>query len=322
MGVHEDPSGETLIYYKITGFPVAETGKVGQTSVNVESLNLKRLLLQQLRSYQASGLSTLPIGSGDLRFDLGEPTSGGETDSVIAPTRPDLPSVAQTPQSQTPQGSVSAKPVDVRPDAKVPGSELALPYPQSLPLAQRQQQLNVLQNMVAECTRCDELASSRSQTVFGVGNPAAKLVFVGEGPGADEDRQGEPFVGAAGQLLNKILGACHLSREQVYILNVVKCRPPRNRNPSDSERSCCWGYAREQLEILQPEFICCLGSVAARSLLSTNQPLGRLRQQFHSYRGSRVIVTYHPAYLLRTPSAKRHVWDDMKLLMKTMGVDL
>ena len=322
MRVHEDPSGETLIYYKITGFPVAETGKVGQTSVNVESLNLKRLLLQQLRSYQASGLSTLPIGSGDLRFDLGEPTSGGETDSVIAPTRPDLPSVAQTPQSQTPQGSVSAKPVDVRPDAKVPGSELALPYPQSLPLAQRQQQLNVLQNMVAECTRCDELASSRSQTVFGVGNPAAKLVFVGEGPGADEDRQGEPFVGAAGQLLNKILGACQLSREQVYILNVVKCRPPRNRNPSDSERSCCWGYAREQLEILQPEFICCLGSVAARSLLSTNQPLGRLRQQFHSYRGSRVIVTYHPAYLLRTPSAKRHVWDDMKLLMRTMGVDL
>ena len=337
MRVHEDPSGETLIYYKITGFPVAETGKVGQTSVNVESLNLKRLLLQQLRSYQASGLSTLPIGSGDLRFDLGEPTSGGETDSVIAPTRPDLPSVAQTPQgqtpqgqtpqsqtpqSQTPQGSVSAKPVDVRPDAKVPGSELALPYPQSLPLAQRQQQLNVLQNMVAECTRCDELASSRSQTVFGVGNPAAKLVFVGEGPEADEDRQGEPFVGAAGQLLNKILGACQLSREQVYILNVVKCRPPRNRNPSDSERSCCWGYAREQLEILQPEFICCLGSVAARSLLSTNQPLGRLRQQFHSYRGSRVIVTYHPAYLLRTPSAKRHVWDDMKLLMKTMGVDL
>ena len=322
MRVHEDPSGETLIYYKITGFPVAETGKVGQTSVNVESLNLKRLLLQQLRSYQASGLSTLPIGSGDLRFDLGEPTSGGETDSVIAPTRPDLPSVAQTPQGQTPQGSVSAKPVDVRPDAKVPGSELALPYPQSLPLAQRQQQLNVLQNMVAECTRCDELASSRSQTVFGVGNPAAKLVFVGEGPGADEDRQGEPFVGAAGQLLNKILGACQLSREQVYILNVVKCRPPRNRNPSDSERSCCWGYAREQLEILQPEFICCLGSVAARSLLSTNQPLGRLRQQFHSYRGSRVIVTYHPAYLLRTPSAKRHVWDDMKLLMKAMGVDL
>ena len=322
MRVHEDPSGETLIYYKITGFPVAETGKVGQTSVNVESLNLKRLLLQQLRSYQASGLSTLPIGSGDLRFDLGEPTSGGETDSVIAPTRPDLPSVAQTPQGQTPQGSVSAKPVDVRPDAKVPGSELALPYPQSLPLAQRQQQLNVLQNMVAECTRCDELASSRSQTVFGVGNPAAKLVVVGEGPGADEDRQGEPFVGAAGQLLNKILGACQLSREQVYILNVVKCRPPRNRNPSDSERSCCWGYAREQLEILQPEFICCLGSVAARSLLSTNQPLGRLRQQFHSYRGSRVIVTYHPAYLLRTPSAKRHVWDDMKLLMKTMGVDL
>ena len=322
--------------------------------MNVESLNLKRLLLQQLRSYQASGLNSLPIGAGELRFDLGEPSTGGETGAgtggqsagaahsiSAAPSQkglsqaqpqadprsnalaqPDLPSVAQTPQGQSPEGSDSPKPAEGRPDAKVPGSELALPYPQSLPLAQRQQQLTVLQNMVADCTRCDELASSRSQTVFGVGTPTARLVFVGEGPGVDEDRQGEPFVGAAGQLLNKILGACQLSREQVYILNVVKCRPPRNRNPSDAERSCCWGYAREQLEILQPEFICCLGSVAARSLLSTNQPLGRLRQQFHSYRGSRVIVTYHPAYLLRTPTAKRHVWDDMKLLMKAMGVDL
>ena len=179
-----------------------------------------------------------------------------------------------------------------------------------------------MQDLVAGCTRCEELANSRKQTVFGVGDPTARLVFVGEGPGADEDRQGEPFVGAAGQLLNKILDACQLSREQVYILNVVKCRPPRNRTPSDVERSCCWGYAREQLEILQPEFICCLGSVAAKSLLNTKQPLGRLRQQFHAYRGSRVIVTYHPAYLLRTPSAKRHVWDDMKLLMKALGVDL
>jgi len=326
--------------YKITGFPVPETGKVGQTSVNVESLNLKRLLLQQLRSYQASGLSSLPAGAGEPQFDLSElisgeeiaPTgaetgtvSGGQIQEVaqpaVQPPAPPVPAAAQASPSDTHTPTVPAN-GNQSPEASVPGSELALPYPQSLPLAQRQQQLNVLQNLVSECTRCDELANSRTQTVFGVGDPTARLVFVGEAPGADEDRQGEPFVGAAGQLLDKILGACQLSREQVYILNVVKCRPPRNRNPSDAERSCCWAYAREQLEILQPEFICCLGSVAARSLLNTKTPLGRMRQQFHAYRGSRVIVTYHPAYLLRTPTAKRHVWDDMKLLMKAMGADL
>ena len=323
--------------------------------MNVESLNLKRLLLQQLRSYEASGLSSLPVGSGDLPFDLSDllsdgddaadgtgSTEGGQqgmpagTQSaqqghaaeVVAgnaqPSQASEPTPTTSPQppAPAPVNSGDAGSANVSSDSAVPGSELALPYPQSLPLAQRRQQLTVLQNLVSECTRCDELASSRTQTVFGVGDPTARLVFIGEGPGADEDRQGEPFVGAAGQLLDKVLGACQLSREQVYILNVVKCRPPRNRNPSDTERSCCWEYAREQLEILQPEFICCLGSVAARSLLNTKQPLGRLRQQFHSYRGSRVIVTYHPAYLLRTPSAKRHVWDDMKLLLKAMGVDL
>lgn len=343
-----DSSSETLCLYKITGFPVAETGKVGQTPVNVESLNLKRLLLQQLRSYEASGLSSLPVGSGDRTFDLSDLISDGQPDSaedsqqrtsatagvgavgrepgrsVGKPSESSIPAALSSPQPVTPSSNDSGGngSANVSPDESVPGSELSLPYPQSLPLAQRQQQLTVLQSLVSECTRCDELASSRTRTVFGVGDPTARLVFVGEGPGADEDRQGEPFVGAAGQLLNKILDACQLSREQVYILNVVKCRPPRNRNPSDSERSCCWEYAREQLEILQPEFICCLGSVAAKSLLNTKQPLGRMRQQFHAYRGSRVIVTYHPAYLLRTPSAKRHVWDDMKLLMKAMGVDL
>jgi DNA polymerase len=147
-------------------------------------------------------------------------------------------------------------------------------------------------------------------------------VFLGEGPGANEDRLGEPFVGEAGQLLDKIMGACKLARSDVYILNTVKCRPPANRNPSQDELANCWGYAEKQLEILQPEFICCLGSVAARTLLKTTQSIGRLRRQFHSYRGSRVLVTYHPAYLLRTPSAKKHVWEDMKLLMKEMGVDL
>jgi len=118
------------------------------------------------------------------------------------------------------------------------------------------------------------------------------------------------------------MDACQLSRDEVYILNTVKCRPPGNRTPAQHELSNCWGYAEKQLEIIQPEFICCLGSVAAKTLLKTTESLGRLRRRFHAYRGSRVLVTYHPAYLLRTPSAKRHVWEDMKLLMKELGVDL
>lgn len=194
--------------------------------------------------------------------------------------------------------------------------------PIASPPNQRQAALDVLQNEISQCTKCDDLSKLRTQTVFGVGSPNARLVFVGEAPGADEDRIGEPFVGEAGKLLDKILTACKLQRENIFILNTIKCRPPGNRNPSPTELSNCWGYAERQLEIIQPEFICCLGSVAARTLLKTTQSLGKLRKQFHSYRGSRVLVTYHPAYLLRTPSAKRHVWEDMKMLMKEMGVEL
>ncbi len=195
-------------------------------------------------------------------------------------------------------------------------------YPPAVPLLRRREELAVIQAEVAGCTRCTELAATRTQTVFGVGEIAPRLVFFGEGPGADEDRAGEPFVGAAGKLLDKIMAACRITRSDVYILNTVKCRPPGNRNPSQVELDHCWGYAERQLEILQPEFICCLGSVAAKRLLNSNVPLGQLRQKFHTYRGSRVVVTYHPAYLLRTESAKKHVWEDMKMLMQEMGVDL
>jgi uracil-DNA glycosylase len=182
--------------------------------------------------------------------------------------------------------------------------------------------LKILQQEVAACQTCTVLAKARKQTVFGVGNPNCRLCFLGEAPGADEDRLGEPFVGAAGQLLTKIIEACKLTRNDVFILNVLKCRPPGNRTPNANEIENCWGYAIKQLEIIQPEYICCLGSVAARTLLQTEKSVGRMRQQFHQYRGSKVIVTYHPSYLLRTPSAKRHVWDDMKMLMSDMGMEL
>jgi uracil-DNA glycosylase len=175
---------------------------------------------------------------------------------------------------------------------------------------------------VVHCTLCHELAKNRTQTVFGTGNPKARLCFFGEAPGADEDRQGEPFVGAAGQLLNKILEACTLKREDVYILNVLKCRPPQNRTPLPEETANCRVFFERQLEIIQPEFICCLGAVASQALLRTTQSLGRLRGRFHDYRGIRVIVTYHPAYLLRSPDKKRDTWEDMKMLMREMGIEL
>jgi len=191
--------------------------------------------------------------------------------------------------------------------------------PPPAPSPQPPATLTLLQDEVAACTLCQELASSRTQTVFGVGNPNARLCFLGEAPGADEDRQGEPFVGPAGQLLNKILGACQLSREDIYILNVLKCRPPGNRNPSPEESQNCRQFLDQQLQLINPEFICCLGAVAAQNLLGTTSAIGRLRGRLHDYRGISVICTYHPAYLLRNPDAKKHTWDDMKLLMREMG---
>lgn len=181
-------------------------------------------------------------------------------------------------------------------------------------------QLSVLQKQVSGCTRCDELAATRTQTVFGVGNPQPRLCFMGEAPGADEDARGEPFVGKAGQLLTRIIEACGMKREDVYILNTIKCRPPGNRTPLPHEVTNCSEYLDRQLEILQPEFICCLGLVAAQALLKTDSSMGRLRGKFYDYAGIPVLCTYHPAYLLRNPAAKKDVWEDMKLLLGKMGL--
>ena len=182
--------------------------------------------------------------------------------------------------------------------------------------------LEVLQQEVAACTQCSELASTRTQTVFGVGNPKARLCFMGEAPGADEDRTGEPFVGRGGQLLTKIIEACRLKREDVYILNMIKCRPPGNRNPLPNELANCRGFLERQLDLIQPEFICCLGAVASQNLLNTTVPISKLRGKLHAYRGIKVVCTYHPAYLLRNPSSKKDTWDDMKFLFREMGVEL
>ena len=182
--------------------------------------------------------------------------------------------------------------------------------------------LNVLREEVAACRLCEPLAKARTHTVFGSGSATARLCFLGEAPGADEDASGEPFVGRAGQLLTKIIEACTLSREEVYILNVLKCRPPDNRPPLPGETANCRGYFEKQLEIIAPEFICCLGTTAAQALLQTDETIGKLRKRWFSWRSSQVICTYHPSYLLRNPPAKRDVWYDMKLLMEKLGVQL
>jgi DNA polymerase len=145
---------------------------------------------------------------------------------------------------------------------------------------------------------------------------------VGEAPGVEEDRQGEPFVGAAGQLLDRILAACTLRREDVYICNILRCRPPGNRNPLPEEAANCREYLDGQLATIRPEFICCLGAVAAQNLLGTTDSIGKLRGKVLDYRGMKVVCTYHPAYLLRTPSAKRKTWEDMQMLMAEMGIEL
>jgi uracil-DNA glycosylase family 4 len=180
--------------------------------------------------------------------------------------------------------------------------------------------LAILRQEVADCTRCVELAGTRTQTVFGSGPADARLCFVGEAPGADEDAAGEPFVGRAGQLLTKIIEACTLKREEVYILNVLKCRPPGNRTPLPDEVANCRGFFERQLAAIAPEFICCLGTTAAQTLLQTTEPIGVLRRRWFTFGSARVICTYHPSYLLRTPAAKRDVWEDMQMLMREMGL--
>lgn len=186
------------------------------------------------------------------------------------------------------------------------------------PLVRSPVTLDTIQKDLGDCQRCG-LCHERKHIVFGAGNPSARLVFIGEGPGRDEDLQGEPFVGAAGELLTRIIQAIKLTRDEVYIGNIVKCRPPQNRNPLPDEIATCLPFLKRQLDAIQPEFIVALGKVAAQTLLETDQAISRLRGRFYDYNGIRLLPTYHPAYLLRSPEKKRDVWEDMKLLMKEYG---
>lgn len=178
-----------------------------------------------------------------------------------------------------------------------------------------------LRDFIGDCTRC-RLAGTRTNLVFGVGNPDADLMFIGEAPGRDEDLQGEPFVGRAGQLLTDIIKAMKMSRDDVYIANVIKCRPPENRNPEPDELESCRPFIRRQVELIRPKVIVTLGRFALQSLTEKSYSISAVRGQWLEYNGTRVMPTYHPAYLLRNPAAKREVWADMKNVMTALGIGL
>ena len=273
---------------------------------------LRATLRQKLQSLHQAGVRQLhkpprpDPADPQLRDVTGETAAAGPRRAA----RPQTPPAVLEPQVSAGR---SSSPNGLAVPGETPGDRVD---------SGGQSLLDSLRHEVVGCSLCADLVQNRTQTVFGAGDPQARLCFLGEAPGADEDRTGKPFVGKAGQLLDRIIAACTLQREQVFILNVLKCRPPRNRTPLPDEVANCRAFFERQLEIIAPEFICCLGAVAAQSLLRTTQSLGRLRGRFHDFRGSKVLVTYHPAYLLRSPNMKRAAWDDMKMLMREMGIEI
>ncbi len=181
--------------------------------------------------------------------------------------------------------------------------------------------LRIIREDLGDCTRCRLHKQGRQQIVFGVGNPQADLMFIGEAPGADEDIQGEPFVGRAGQLLNNMIKAMGLRREDIYIANIIKCRPPNNRTPERDECETCSPFLMRQIEAIKPKAIVALGAVAAKTLLAINAPMSEFRGHWYDFRGTKLAVTYHPAYLLRDPRQKKEAWKDLQMVMKELGLE-
>lgn len=279
---------------------------------------MSRAVRQQLESFAAAGMTHIPrrvvpatVADGPAVSISQIPKSEAE-DALLSSTSIAMPK--SSPAAQT-KHSLFDEP---EPEPVAP---LVTPT-EPLSRVERIAKLQQIDEKVKQCTKCHELASTRNKTVFGVGDPEAKILFIGEAPGADEDAQGEPFVGRAGKLLTDIISACRMRREQVYICNILKCRPPNNRTPLPDECSNCRGYLDGQLATIDPEYIVCWGAVAAQNLLGTPFSIGKLRGRFFQHGRAKVLCTYHPSYLLRNPAAKKDVWDDMKFLFKDMGIDL
>jgi DNA polymerase len=233
-----------------------------------------------------------------------------------------LPTMQPTPAAVNVQAPAPALFENFQEEPPIPPRKHVSAPPQvsaAVPPTDRAAALQIIRDEIGECTRC-ALHKGRNKLVFADGDPNARLMFVGEGPGADEDAQGLPFVGKAGQLLNNMIGAMGLKREQVYIANVVKCRPPGNRTPEPEEGNTCSPFLFRQIDVVRPEVLVALGATAATYMLGTRQPLAGLRGRVHAFRGTSLIVTYHPAYLLRDPRQKKEAWADLQIAMKELGL--
>ncbi len=275
----------------------------------------REALLTRVRFYRDLGLTDFyrrPVDPGLL---------------AVLPALPDEPTVAA---SQNPgayglgaTAEVTPSPLISSPEDQPIPPRKPIPSPPlvaaAVPVGDRAAALQQLRDEIGECTRC-ALHQGRNQLVFGDGDPNARLMFVGEGPGADEDAQGLPFVGKAGQLLNNMIAAMGLKREEVYIANVVKCRPPGNRVPEQEEGATCTPFLFRQIDVIRPQVLVALGATAATWLLGARQPLAGLRGRVHAYRGAQLIVTYHPAYLLRDPRQKKEAWADLQIAMRELGL--
>jgi DNA polymerase len=208
--------------------------------------------------------------------------------------------------------------------ARAPSPAMSLPRPDGLgsqgAAVDSASALRLIREDIGDCTRCRLHKQGRKQIVFGVGNPNADLMFIGEAPGADEDERGEPFVGRAGQLLTNMIKAMGLRREDVYIANIIKCRPPGNRTPERDECETCSPFLMRQIEVIGPKAIVALGAVAAKTLLAINAPMSELRGRWYDFRGTKLAVTYHPAFLLRDPRQKKETWKDLQMVMKELGL--
>jgi len=279
---------------------------------------LQQALRERLRFYRDLGLTELyrrPVDGAPIQSltNSFERTAHGGEEGAVA---------VRGPLAEPVGDEISSQSSFYPEDQAIRSRKSVTSPPEStgkVPPAQREAALRIIREDIGDCTRC-ALHKGRNKIVFADGDANARLMFVGEGPGADEDAQGLPFVGRAGQLLNNMIGAMGLKREEVYIANVVKCRPPGNRTPEPAEANTCSQFLFRQIEVVCPEVIVALGATAATYLMGQRQPLAGLRGRVHSFRGTKLIVTYHPAFLLRDPRQKKEAWADLQIAMRELGL--